>query len=132
MVKLSKFLKNTRGQALVEFTLVLPVLLLIMAGTMEFGRVFHQYLVVTAAAREGARSAAVGSNDTTVNAVVKEAAVSIDKGNLQIVISPDVRVRGNSVTVSVSNTVQIFTPIISSFFPQNPYAVNGTAVMRVE
>lgn len=132
MRNISCYLRNHRGQTIVELALVLPVLLLIAAGTMEFGRVLHQYLVVTAAAREGARSAAVGNNDATVISAVRAAATVIDKGELTVTITPSARVRGNAVTVTVSNPVQIFTPLISQFFPKNPYAVQGTAIMRVE
>jgi Flp pilus assembly protein TadG len=43
----------------VEFALILPVLLLILFGTIEFGRVYSQWQVYNGAAREGARCAAV-------------------------------------------------------------------------
>ncbi len=42
---------------LIEFALVLPLLLAIMAGIVDFGRLFQRYEVVTNAAREGARLA---------------------------------------------------------------------------
>jgi Flp pilus assembly protein TadG len=48
-----------RGAVAVEFALILPVLLLIVVGTIEFGRVYSQWQVYNGAAREGARCAAV-------------------------------------------------------------------------
>ena len=48
-----------RGAVAVEFALILPVLLLILMGTIEFGRVYSQFQVFNGAAREGARCAAV-------------------------------------------------------------------------
>jgi hypothetical protein len=48
-----------RGAVAVEFALILPVLLLILFGTIEFGRVYSQWQVYNGAAREGARCAAV-------------------------------------------------------------------------
>ena len=117
---------------MVELALILPVLLLILAGTIEFGRVLNQYLVVTAAAREGARAAVVGDADAEVAATVREAAASIDGGNLTISISPANRPRGTAVTVTVTNPVQIITPLISAFFPQNPLPVQGQVIMRME
>lgn len=48
-----------RGAVAVEFALILPVLLLIVVGTIEFGRVYSQVQVYNGAAREGARCAAV-------------------------------------------------------------------------
>lgn len=51
-----------RGQSLVEFSLMLPILLLILFGMMEFGFVFSHHLTLEYATREGARlGAALGS-----------------------------------------------------------------------
>lgn len=51
------------GQGLVEFMLILPVLLLITLGVVEFGRIFAIYSMVTSASREAARyGASVGDN----------------------------------------------------------------------
>lgn len=47
------------GQAYVEFALVLPILLLIVMGIVQFGMVFKDYIALTDAVRVGARQAAV-------------------------------------------------------------------------
>jgi len=52
-------LRVARGAELIEFALVLPVMLLILAGILDMGFLFNNYAVVTNAAREGARMAAV-------------------------------------------------------------------------
>jgi len=52
-----------RGAVAVEFALILPVLLMILMGTIEFGRVYSQFQVYNGAAREGARCAAVQATD---------------------------------------------------------------------
>jgi len=49
------------GQTVVEFALVLPVLLLILLGIMEFGRIWMTQNAITNAAREGARKAVLPS-----------------------------------------------------------------------
>ena len=52
---------KNKAQGLVEFALVLPLLLLIILGIMEFGRLLFSYAIVTTASREGARyGSAVG------------------------------------------------------------------------
>ena len=47
------------GQALVEFTLVLPLFVVLVLAVVQFGIVFHRYLVLTDAVRAGARVASV-------------------------------------------------------------------------
>jgi Flp pilus assembly pilin Flp len=51
--------RRESGAVAVEFALLLPVLLLILIGTIQFGIVYSQYQVMEGAAREGARCAAV-------------------------------------------------------------------------
>lgn len=58
------------GQALVEFALIAPILLLLVLGVVEFGRALQVYLVVTDAAREGARNAAIANDAITQDSVV--------------------------------------------------------------
>jgi Flp pilus assembly protein TadG len=55
-------LRNERGAALVEFTLVLPVLLLVLIGMLEFGRVFNYWIDENQLANVAARFAAVDRN----------------------------------------------------------------------
>lgn len=68
-----------RGQALVEFFMVLLVLLTIAYGVLDLGRVYHAMITITNAAREGARFLTVHPEDKTNgfagtrNAAVKEA-----------------------------------------------------------
>ena len=49
--------KKSRGQTMVEFALVLPMLLVTMYGVMEFGRLLFIYVTTTSASREAARYA---------------------------------------------------------------------------
>ena len=54
---------DERGQALVEFVLALPILLVIIFGIIEFASAWRTYQVVTNVAREGARLAITPSGD---------------------------------------------------------------------
>jgi Flp pilus assembly protein TadG len=51
--------RRERGQSLVETAVVLPILLLLVAAVVDFGRAFDAYIVLTNAAREGARFGSV-------------------------------------------------------------------------
>jgi len=56
-----------RGQSLVEFALVMPVLLIILLGIFDFARAWSAHQTITAAAREGARRAVIF--DPTIDSV---------------------------------------------------------------
>ena len=61
------------GAALIEFAIVLPLMLLVLFGTIDFGLLFQRYQVVTNAAREGARIAVLpGYSDADAEARVTE------------------------------------------------------------
>jgi Flp pilus assembly protein TadG len=59
------------GSQLVELALVLPILLLLIAGIAEFGMLFQSYEMTTNAAREGARLAVLPGNEADDYAVVR-------------------------------------------------------------
>lgn len=49
------FLRNRKGVACVEFVLILPLLVIFLFGTIEIGRVLHDYHVVVKGVRDGTR-----------------------------------------------------------------------------
>jgi Flp pilus assembly protein TadG len=60
--------RDTRGQALVEFALVLPLLVLIMMGVMQFGLLFWAQITLTQVARDTGRW--VASQESCLSAAV--------------------------------------------------------------
>ena len=56
--------RTERGAAAVELAIILPVLLLVIGGIIDFGRFFYTQIQVTNAAREGARMAALPDYQT--------------------------------------------------------------------
>jgi Flp pilus assembly protein TadG len=52
-------LAGERGQSMVEFAVILPILVMLFLAIWQFGVAFHHYLAITDAARVGARAAAV-------------------------------------------------------------------------
>ena len=63
---MSRSRRDDRGAAMVEFAIVLPVLLLILMGIIEFGRAYNAQVSIQAAAREGARELALRHGSTEV------------------------------------------------------------------
>jgi Flp pilus assembly protein TadG len=82
-----------QGQSMAEFTLILPVLAILLFGVIQFGIVFNNYLAVTDAVRAGARQAAVarylppGERESKVIARVKASAEHLDKDKLNVTVS---------------------------------------------
>jgi len=64
-VTLRRWKRDEGGQAAVEFALVLPFLLVLLVGIVEFGRAWNEHQVITDAARETARRAAIADTPTT-------------------------------------------------------------------
>jgi Flp pilus assembly protein TadG len=59
--RLQRF-RSESGAELIEFAFVLPILLLVVAGIIDFGFLFREYEVITNAAREGARLSSLGDS----------------------------------------------------------------------
>jgi Flp pilus assembly protein TadG len=104
-------LRNERGQALAEFALVLPLILLFIAGIVEMGRAWNIKQAVTDAAREGARYAVVQDDAITstddVKAKIEErlALASIESSTIDF--SGDFHVAGGEMTVTVATQHQM-------------------------
>ena len=60
--------RNQKGVAAVEFAIVLPLLLLILFGIIEFSLIMYDKVVITNASREGARAGVVMPLNTTLMA----------------------------------------------------------------
>jgi Flp pilus assembly protein TadG len=99
--------RGERGQALAEFALVLPLVLLFIAGIIEMGRAWNIKEVVTDAAREGARYTVVqdpGVDSDYVKTKIMErlALGSVDTATITIEPSADWRKAGLPMTVTIA------------------------------
>ena len=74
-MKLVKRFRTSRGQSLVELALITPVLLLLLLGATDFGRVYFAHVSVTNAARNGADYAARGNQSAVDADGIREAAL---------------------------------------------------------
>lgn len=103
--------EREKGAAAIEFALVLPLLVLLIFGIVEFARAYNVYLSVTHAAREGARLAAVDKFD--VAEVEKRAyPLKISDGlRISDPVYPEGNLRGKPVEVTVSYLFQLNIPL---------------------
>jgi Flp pilus assembly protein TadG len=130
---------SDRGTAAVEFVLVLPVLLLIVFGIIDFGRALNAQISLTGAAREGVRLAALGYPDAAIQARVAAAAPSLSGVTATVVAScPPGAGPAADAQVDVSYQFSFITPIgaIASFFDVSgvgaPLKLTAQGVMPCE
>lgn len=125
---------DDHGAAAVEMAIVLPVLLLLIFGIVDFGRMLNAQLELTAAAREGARWAALGQSG--VPARVALAAPSLDPAPATSVTAcPATPAVGSNATVVATYPFSFVTPFagISSLFGGSgggTVTLTGRGVMR--
>ncbi len=119
LARIAKWLRKTEtGQALVEFTMILPLFLLLLFALVDFGRGFYTWLVITNAAREGARIAAVQSNDATINQRIYDSfcknypsSCTLNPAELTITKTNVLGARGSAVSIDLAYNFQFATPI---------------------
>jgi Flp pilus assembly protein TadG len=63
-MNLKRTIKNERGQTMTEFAFVLPILLVLLFGIIQFGIVFNNYVALTDAARAASRKGAVSRSSS--------------------------------------------------------------------
>lgn len=130
MNRFFKLKKNEKGQSMVEFALVLPLLILIVIGIIDFGWLFNGKITLTSAAREGARVAAIIKNETTATAAINETA---DLSGLTINSVQYSYINGginnvNRVMVKVEGSMN---PLVGLFIT-GPVNIDSEAFMRME
>lgn len=122
-------LDDERGAAAVELALLLPILLVLVFGIIEFGRGYNAKLTLTHAAREAARAYAVGHDSDEVESVVSDATSSLDSSNLTIANLSDLSTpctAGDEVHVELAYTLDYVIP----FFKSGTFDLDATGSMR--
>jgi len=105
------------GQSLIELALILPVLMLILMGIVDFGRAFNAYIIITNAAREGARYGAMHPADESGirDRVINEAAgsgISIEADDVEVEFPNGTSEPGNPIRVTVTCDFSLITPFL--------------------
>lgn len=133
------FRHRARGQAMAEFALLLPVLLLLTLGIFEFGRAYYSYSSIANAAREAARYGVINPTDKTGmrNAGINTAiALGLSTSNFLIQCLDDTTPSPNisdtycnfpfRVRVTVTYSFTAVVPLIPSF------TMTSITTMRIE
>ena len=128
-MKQRKEQEKEKGQSLVEFALILPILLILLAGVLDVARMYYVYVVLTDAAAEGVSYAASNppsnpsapgdANAAEIEARTLSACTGVDDEVQSVDIDcptcPNV-VTGDAITVTVTYRYSVMTPFLNAMF----------------
>jgi Flp pilus assembly protein TadG len=139
---------HSRGQALVEVALLVPILLLILVAAGDLARVFSASVSLSSAARAGALEAAQHPSsylagqpcDAAANRVVcavltesDGSGLTIDASDIALTCNPSPCVEGlgNEVTVAVSSEMVLLTPILAPLMGGQEFPMTSSATAQI-
>jgi Flp pilus assembly protein TadG len=128
-------MRNDSGQSLVEFALVVPLLILLLMGIVEFARAYNAWHIITDAGREGGRTAVIADPAVDRDSVVSVVRNALERGGLT---SPDVQIdvdnfrtqTGDSTAVVISYPYRFV--LLDSFMGPRVIQLSTSTVMRQE
>ena len=130
--RFSRRFRSETGQAIVEAAFVIPLLILLLCGILDFGWIFANQLEVDNCSREGARFAVVNADaadlTTLVTGRVESVAGLSSADDITVVVD---FVGSQDVRVQVTKRVQVLTPLAGIFVPDQQLDLESTTVMRV-
>jgi Flp pilus assembly protein TadG len=126
--RVGRAVRSERGAAAVEFALVVPLLVMLILGIVEFSKVYNVQSSLSAAAREGARTMALTNDQAAARTAVRNAAdVPLSAG--QISVAPT-SCAGAAPTATVTVRVTYHQPFVAGFLNGAGVDLTGEAVMR--
>ena len=129
-----KKFKKEDGQAIVEFALILPILIMILCGIIDSGWLFTNQNIIDYASREGARYAIVNPTEAAIITKTKSIAPINIQGNLTVTVtfSNPSNHRQGDVAVTVNENVTPLTPIVGVFTQGQTIPLSSSCIMKVE
>jgi len=120
--------RRERGAALIEFAFILPVLILLVLGIIDFGRAYGAKQAMIHATREAVRVYAVTQSSVEAFEAFQDGATGLDVSRMTVTIPPDDSCQpGDPVTVSATYDFE-FIALPDSAFPN--VELESQAVMQ--
>lgn len=124
--------RREEGQAIVEAAYVIPLLIVVLCGIIDFGWIFSNQLMVNNCSREGARYAAVHTGETGfVELVTQRVKKTAGIGSPED-LTVNVEIVDGDVQVTVSRTLRVLTPLAGVFTEDQTVTLTSKSVMRIE
>jgi Flp pilus assembly protein TadG len=121
----SKTQWRDRGAVAVEFALVAPILLTLIAGIVEFSHAFNLQISVTQAAREAARTMAIKDDQCEAELAAAAGAPGLNTGDFGYSFTPSACADDESITVTVTYSAATLTGLFGK-----TVTVDGVGAMR--
>ncbi|WP_249870299.1 TadE/TadG family type IV pilus assembly protein [Oceanobacillus saliphilus] len=123
-------IRKQDGQSLVEFALILPILLMLLVGIVDFGRILYTHLHLEMVAQESVRIGGLGQSDKEIRIYAMNQFHG-DESKLQVAITPgdSVRKAGDYITVTLSYPEEFMNVLGDAAIP---YTVRTNSTIRVE
>lgn len=120
-----------RGASAVEFALVVPILLLLVIGILEFGRAYHIQTTLSNAARDGVRVMALQNSVSAAQSTTKASATTLPLTDSMIRVTPtNCRPSDSSPPGPATVTITYPLTLLSGFLPIEGLTLTGTGTMR--
>lgn len=133
MKSLEKLKKNEMGQAVVEFVLILPLILVLLFGAIDAGWLLYAKISTTAAAREAARAVAVlDETEYSTFQDVADANMTPVPGTESVIVLPETYTEGAQVTVTVTTIVSPLVGFLPTSIIPDFVTVGSQVSMRLE
>lgn len=124
-------LNNQKGQSTVELALVLPILLLILVGTIELGLIFKTSIQLDYSANELSRAMSLDATSSEIATLSDAVFNSLDPTKISVTVTPNTPIKGQALTVKVTYTYRLITPLIGTLLG-NEVVLSGTSVVIKE
>ncbi len=136
MLKNNSFvnMKNKKGQSTLEFTMLIPFVLIVIFAVSQFVYMAYIQNKLTQAAREGIRIVSLTNSDSKMQEQLEKVLGGFDESRLNIEINPSCRSErqiGESVELSISYTYSGFLGLIDAF-SKDGFKIMSKALMIME
>ena len=132
-----KKLINEKGQAMVEFAIILPILMVLVFGIIDFGWLYYNQSALNNSAREGVRFAVVNTTPADRLTLIENKVNAVSPSSIKPLVCTTTYSNSSNnllgdVTVTLTANVKVLTPLFGIFTDNQQKAMSASVTMKVE